>query len=99
MGLSGWFYILIANILIRGYLLAAITNFLNLSNKNLMIVSTDLPHHWFAPLIMWIKEFLLKIVGMVVVVGVVVWINWTEWMFEEGEKIVRWLYKLVEKWA
>ena len=45
MGLSGWFDILIANILIRGYLLPAITNFRNLSNKTLMIVSIDFPHH------------------------------------------------------
>ena len=42
MGLSGWFDILIANILIRDYY---ITNFLNLSNKTLMIVSIDNPHH------------------------------------------------------
>ena len=45
MGLSGWFDILIASILIRGYLLAAITNLLNLSNKTLMIVGIDLPRH------------------------------------------------------
>ena len=84
--------ILIANILIRGYLLPAITNFRNLSNKTLMIVSIDFPHHaslpgskvrltlcqfspdslFIDPLIMLIKEFLLKIVGMVGVAVVVV---------------------------
>ena len=92
MGLSGWFDILIASILIRGYLLAAITNFLNLSNKTLMMVSIDFPRHAslpesrerltlhqfspdhlvLGPLIMWIKEFLLNIVGMVGVAVVVV---------------------------
>ena len=46
MGLSGWFDILIANILIRDYY---ITNFLNLSNKTLMIVSIDNPHHASLP--------------------------------------------------
>ena len=49
MGLSGWFDILIASILIRGYLLPAITNFLNLSNKTLMTVSIDFPHHASLP--------------------------------------------------
>ena len=49
MGLSGWFDILIASILIRGYLLPAITNFLNLSNKSLMTVSIDFPHHASLP--------------------------------------------------
>ena len=47
--MSAWFDILIASILIRGYLLTPITNFLNLSNKTLMIVSIDNPHHASLP--------------------------------------------------
>ena len=47
--MSAWFDILIASILIRGYLLTPITNFLNLSNKTLMIVSIDFPRHASLP--------------------------------------------------
>ena len=42
-GLSGWFDILIATIIIRGYFLLSQT-FLSLSNNILMILSTDIPH-------------------------------------------------------
>ena len=45
-----------------------------------------------------IKGFLLWIVRILGVTSLVLRIIWVGWMFEEGEKIVGWLYKLVARW-